>query len=80
MKQKKNFMNVKANHIRKHRDICVNRCVAGRTDKQYYKDNAVTIREKRNTKLDCVCGGRYTRTNKARHEKTKFHIKYVSEN
>ena len=32
-------------YIRKYRDICVNRCVAGRTYKQYYKDNAHKIRE-----------------------------------
>ena len=34
-------------HIRKHRDICVNRCVAGRTEKQYYKDNRDRIQQRR---------------------------------
>ena len=110
---KKELLEREGYYILKHRDICVNRCVAGRTDKQYYKDNADKIKEvmkqyykdnadkkkqyridnadkmkqykkdnanKLREKLDCVCGGRYTRTNKAQHERTKIHIKYVSEN
>ena len=108
-------------YIRKYRDICVNKCVAGRTRLQYYKDNAhkirevnrqyyrdnadkikqyckdniekikdrhrqyrkdnmVKISEQQKEKFECVCGKTYTRTHKARHEKTKIHIKYVSEN
>ena len=63
-------------YIRRHRDICVNKYIAGRTDKQYKKDNAQYI----NQKLECVCGRTYTRCHKARHEKTNIHIKYVSEN
>ena len=63
-------------YIRKHRDICVNKCIAGRTDKQYEKDNAQYI----NQKLECVCGRTYTRKHKARHDKTNIHIKYVSVN
>ena len=48
--------------------------------KQYIKDNADKIRENKSEKLDCACGGRFTRSNKARHEKAIIHIKYVSEN
>ena len=32
-------------YIKKHRDICVNKCVASRTIKQYCKDNADKIEE-----------------------------------
>ena len=108
-------------YILKYRDICVNKCVAGRTRLQYYKDNVekikdrhrqyrhdnaykikqyckdniekikdrhrqyrkdnmVKISEQQKEKFECVCGKTYTRTHKARHEKTKIHIKYVSEN
>ena len=78
-------------YIRKHRDICVNKCIAGRTDKQYrtdnadkkrqyYKDNMVKIKEQQSEKFECVCGKTYTRHNKVRHDKTKIHIKYVSVN
>ena len=59
-------------YIKKHRDICVNKYIAGRTDKQYKKDNAQYI----NQKLECVCGGRFTRSNKICHEKSKKHIAF----
>ena len=89
-------------YILKYRDICVNKCVAGRTDKQYrtdnadkikqyYKDNVEKInevkrqyrkdnrdkiKEQRNEKLECLCGGKYTRSNKTQHNKSKKHIAF----
>ena len=48
--------------------------------RQYRKDNMVKITEQRKEKFECVCGKTYTRCHKARHEKTKIHIKYVSVN
>ena len=40
--------------------------------KQYRKDNANKLKEK----LECLCGGRFTRHNKIRHERTKIHIAF----
>ena len=104
-------------YIRKYRDICVNKYIAGRTDKQhrqdnahkirevsmqyrkdnankikqyykdnvekinevnrqYYKDNMVKVKEQQSEKTDCLRGGKYTRSNKTQHEKTKIHIAF----
>jgi len=41
--------------------------------KQYYQDNAEVIKAKQNQKFDCECGGKYTKTGKAKHFKTKKH-------
>lgn len=41
--------------------------------KQYYKQNA----NKLNTKNNCVCGGKFTTSNKAQHENTLKHITYI---
>jgi hypothetical protein len=75
----------------KHLD-CVNRCVAGRSKKQYDVDNKEKlakqkaqyklankekIRAQMSVKTDCPCGGRYTYANKATHMKTKKHQKYI---
>ena len=46
--------------------------------KEYYLNNLEKIKEKNNKKIKCECGGRYTRINKARHNKTKKHLKYLS--
>ena len=64
-------------YIRKYRDICVNKCIPGRTDKQYRTDNADKLREQRKEKFECACGGRFTRSHKVRHEKSKIHIKFT---
>ena len=44
--------------------------------KQYRTDNKEKIAEKCNKKVQCGCGGKYTIQNKARHEKTKKHMKW----
>jgi hypothetical protein len=51
---------------------CVNKCVPGRTDKQYREDN----RERINKKHNCQCGGQYTTKHKTTHIKTKKHRQY----
>ena len=38
-----------------------------------------THRDELNERLTCECGGRYTRRNKATHEKSKLHQKYLCE-
>ncbi len=48
--------------------------------KQYQIDNSEKIKEKRNVKCNCICSGKYTHTNKLKHEKTKTHLKYVADN
>jgi hypothetical protein len=44
--------------------------------KQYRIDNAMNIK----AKCDCECGGKYTRSVKARHFKSKKHINYITIN
>ena len=90
-KTKKELLEREGYYIQKYKDICVNKNIAGRTYQQYCKDNAekfrevvkqyrkdnmVKIKEYKNEKLNCVCGGRFTRSNKAQHEKTNMHISF----
>ena len=42
---------------------------------QYYKDNTEIINLKQRVKFNCDCGGKYTLSNKAQHERTHKHIK-----
>ena len=67
---------------------CVNKQIAGRTKKEWYQDNINynknyyqnnidIIKQRRNEKFNCSCGGKYTRTGKSQHKKTKKHIKYI---
>ena len=51
----------------------VNRCIAGRTSKQYREENKETI----NKKYNCSCGGKYTHSNKARHLKNLKHLEGI---
>lgn len=43
--------------------------------KVYYNDN----KEKLNAKHICLCGGKYTHSNRSRHETTKKHQKFLTE-
>jgi len=64
---------------------CVNKCITGRTEKEYYNDNKVKLLEKRkgyyNDNKDkifevCICNicnCNYTRHNKLRHERSQKH-------
>ena len=49
-------------------------------NRQYYTDNKEQIKQKKSELIICYCGGRYTRTHKARHMKTKKHIAYEKQN
>jgi group I intron endonuclease len=67
----------------------LNRCIAGRTSKEYHKDNKEYIRELKSQyyqinkdycreKLTCECGCVVTRGCLSRHRKTKKHIQLMS--
>ena len=43
-------------------------------NKEYYQEN----KEKINEKLNCECGGKYTKTNKAKHLQTIKHMKFLN--
>ena len=58
----------------------LNTCVPARTDSEYYVCNKELINEKANEKITCICGSIISRTNKSKHEKTKFHSAYINSN
>lgn len=45
---------------------------------QYYSTNQEKIKQYRSQKFDCECGGKYTKNNKARHEKSPKHQNYIN--
>ena len=45
---------------------------------QYYEANKETIQQYKNEKHQCVCGGKYTTTTKARNFKSIKHINYMN--
>ena len=67
---------------------CVNKTIPGRTRKEYYetyKEKAIERatkwnkenKEKRNEIMTCICGKSITKSVKARHEKSQYHLKRV---
>ena len=69
-------------------NICLNKVVPGRTDKEYreankdkikiyYDVNKDKINIKRNQMIDCECDGKYTICNKARHFKSTRHQEFI---
>jgi len=44
-------------------------------DRQYYIKNIDKITTRQCAKVECVCGGRYTMSHKARHERSDIHIR-----
>ena len=60
---------------------CVNLRIEGRTQREYledyYEDNKEDILEKRKEKFTCECGITCRKSDRARHLKTKKHIKFV---
>ena len=58
-------------------NICVNKVIPNRTQKEYRENNKNKIKKNANEKFDCPCGGCYTRSHKAEHNKTNKHIKYL---
>ena len=47
--------------------------------KEYNEKNKDKIKDKANEKINCECGGKYTRRNKASHFKSKKHLKKILE-
>ena len=47
------------------------------TNKRYRLENKEIIKEKRNEKFNCECGGRYSRSCKSQHIKSKKHQTYL---
>jgi hypothetical protein len=45
---------------------------------EYRQNNADKIKEKYSQKHGCVCGGKYTHFQKARHERTKKHLDFIN--
>ena len=45
---------------------------------QYRQNNKEHILQHKNEKHDCGCGGKYTTSNKLRHEKTKRHQEHIN--
>jgi hypothetical protein len=48
--------------------------------RQYYTDNKEQIKQKKNENIDCACGGKFTRTHRARHMNSKKHFDYEKQN
>ena len=64
---------------------CVNKCIAGRTHKEYCEDNKEKIKQYyeqtkdyqsslKNQVCQCSCGKPYSHSNRVRHQKSSFHI------
>jgi len=85
-------LNKREGEIMRETKRCVNRCIAGRTRKQYrdeHKKQAILrskryqeknkekIEKRRSQKLICDCGGKFRRDYKPKHERTKLHQKYI---
>ena len=49
-------------------------------NKKYSQDHKEEIKLKSKVPHNCLCGGKYTPPSKARHEKTKKHQKYITDN
>ena len=61
---------------------CVNKQIAGRSNKEkckeYYKTNKIKILEKQRTiKYNCICGNIVSYNGKARHQRTIKHRTYI---
>ena len=58
-------------------DRAVNRCLPGRTQKEYnkewYQQHVERIKEHRAVRINCECGSTYTRGHKTHHHNTKKH-------
>ena len=88
----RNELNRREGEIMRETEGCVNQNIAGRTRAEYYndnrktklaqmkqyrQDNRETILTKKKLKFNCECGGKYTRSSKSNHFKTKKHLKYL---
>ena len=62
---KKELEKEEGEYIKKYKNICVNKCIPGRTRKEKYK---------------CVCGSEICRKHKLRHERSNKHISFINNN
>jgi hypothetical protein len=67
---KKELEKEEGKYIREYKNICVNRRIAGRTQKEYREDNKKKIKEKRENNKDIL-----KEYNKKRYENNKVKIK-----
>ena len=65
--QKKNYYQENKNHISNNQ----------KNYKEENKDKIKEQKEKWNIKIECECGGKYTKSHKARHLKSKKHQNYI---
>ena len=56
---------------------CVNKKVAGRTMAEWHQDNKERVKEQKNKKYECPCGGRYIHSNRVRHFKSINHRMFL---
>jgi hypothetical protein len=47
--------------------------------KEIYIENVENIKKIKNKKFECECGGSYTKTNSAKHQRTKKHQDYMEQ-
>lgn len=73
---KKELLRIEGDWIRKYRNLCVNKYIAGRTKVEYCHDNKEVMQMKRLKKELCPCGKIYTIKNKKRHFASPKHQKY----
>ena len=57
---------------------CVNKRIAGRTDKEYREDNKEQLAAKKKEKFECECGSTLRRSAKERHFRTKKHQSFIN--
>ena len=81
-------------HIELNKELCVNMVIPTRTKKEWCGDNKEHIKEYRkeyrknnNEKINekskelyiCECGGKITKSNKARHLNSKIHLDFLND-
>jgi hypothetical protein len=59
-------------------NICVNKCIPSRTDKEYYNDNNEYYKNYNKIKYNCLCGSSIIQNDKARHFRTLKHINFTN--
>jgi len=71
-------------HIEQNKNICVNKNIPTRTNKEYKNDYKEYFqgwkRGYNSMKHRCVCSGSYTMDHRAEHFKSKKHINYINNN
>ena len=63
---------------RKHYEACHDKYLG--YQRHYYIEHTATIKEKQAEKFECECGGKFTRSNKLKHEKSNMHIRSLEIN